>query len=142
MRLSIYEICDKAAEIDNLEKRRAFLKKHDNPALRAIFRIAFSENTKWLLPAGNPPYQENDFPDQEGMLYANLRKLNIFLDGGPYTDIKKLQRENLFIQFLETLDKNDAKLILSIKDGEWPWDKGKFRKDFLRNTLEGLDFND
>ena len=43
--------------------------------------------------------------------------------------MKPLQREVQFVQFLETLDPDDAKLVLSIKDKKMPY-KGITRKLF------------
>ena len=45
----------------------------------------------------------------------------IFIDKGPYPNMRPLQRETQFVQFLEALDPDDAKLVVSIKDKKMPY---------------------
>ena len=40
---------------------------------------------------------------------------------GPYPNMRPLQRETQFVQFLESLDPDDAKLVVSIKDKKMPY---------------------
>ena len=45
----------------------------------------------------------------------------MFVEGKDYDNIKPIKREMLFIEFIESLDPDDAKLILSIKNKKMPW---------------------
>jgi hypothetical protein len=74
-----------------------------------------------LLPVGVPPYKPSEYLDQQGNLYRNIRKINLFVEGGDHPDMHPIKRETLFIQFLEGLDPEDAKLICSIKDKRIPY---------------------
>ena len=47
---------------------------------------------------------------------ATLRKLNVFVNHNDYLNVKDLKRETLFIEYLETLDPDDAKLLLLMKE--------------------------
>ena len=46
---------------------------------------------------------------------------------GEYPQMKPIKRETLFIEFLESIDPDDAKMILSMKDKKSPY-KGLTKK--------------
>ena len=54
--------------------------------------------------------------DLQHVLYSQIRKLGIFINTGNYDKMNPLKREVQFIDFLESIDTDDAKLILHIKD--------------------------
>jgi hypothetical protein len=45
----------------------------------------------------------------------------MFVSGKDYDNVKPMKREMLFIEFIESLDPDDAKLVLSIKNKKMPW---------------------
>ena len=119
-RLGISEILKRASEITDDNARVAWLQQNDNPTLRVVIKGAFDPNIKWLLPEGNPPYKPNDLVDQQHRLFTEARKFYLFVEGGN-PNLTQLRREALFIELLETLDPEDAKLILAIKDKTLPY---------------------
>jgi hypothetical protein len=120
MRTSISEILAKTAKLPTNE-RVAFLQQHDCMPLRVILQYALDPRIEWLLPQGTPPYTPTEHLDQHGNLYREIRKLHNFIKGGGHPDMHPLKRETLFIQFIEALDPEDAKLICSIKDKKIPY---------------------
>ena len=54
------------------------------------------------------------------MLYQEARRLYLFLEGGN-DNLTALRREQLFISFIESIDKEDAKLMLAAKDKKIPY---------------------
>lgn len=100
-----------------LEGQTALLKKHSSPALKAIIGYAMDPGIVWMLPPGTPPYKTNEELDNEGRFYKNSLKLLNFIrhkDGGKrFTNLK---RESLFVNMLETIHPEDAKLLIRIKD--------------------------
>lgn len=120
MKLSISEILKKASTIKDESARIGWLRQNDSVPLRTVIRGALDPNIKWLLPEGVPPYKENDLVDQENRLYSEARRLYLFIEGGN-PGLKSVRRESLFIELLETIDKEDAKLMLAVKDKTLPY---------------------
>ncbi len=120
MKLSVSEILKKASEMKNENDRIQWLRNNNSVALESVLRGAFDPKIKWLLPEGAPPYKPNDLVDQQNKLYAEARKLYLFIEGGN-PDLKQLRRETLFVELLESVDPEDAKLLLAIKDKHLPY---------------------
>jgi hypothetical protein len=119
-RLSIAEVLKAASNIPNVDQRAEFLRAHDSTALRAILTGALSPYVTWLLPEGKPPYKPSDLVDQQHRLFTEVRKLYLFIKGGN-SNLKQLRRETLFVEMLECLDPEDAKLLLAVKDKKIPY---------------------
>lgn len=120
MRLSLSEILKKASDIKDLNQKVHWLRTNDSNPLRAILTGAFSPHVKWLLPEGEPPYKPCDLVDQQHRLFIEARKLYLFLEGGNH-NLKQVRREALFIEMLECVDPEDAKLLLAVKDKRLPY---------------------
>lgn len=120
MKLGVAEILKKASDIPNIEARVDWLRRYDSQALRQILAGALDPRVKWLLPEGDPPYKPNDLVDQHHRLYTEARKLYLFVEGGN-PNLKQLRREALFIELIESLDPEDAKLLLAVKDKRMPY---------------------
>jgi len=135
MKLSLSEILQKASEFEKKQDRIDYLNKWDSAALRALFKYAYDDKVKFLLPEGEPPYKANELPDQQGILFSELRRLYLFIEGGN-PNLKPTRREYLFVQLLETIDKEDAKLLIAVKDKKIPY-KG-ITKKFVQELYPGL----
>jgi len=120
VRKSISQILNEIGEQSSFQERVKVMRSYrGNNPLRAILRYAFDPRIKFLLPEGSPPYKENDFPDQEGNLYYHYKKIYLFIEGGN-PNLTDLKRQDLFIGMLETVDKDDAKILIGMKDKEIP----------------------
>jgi len=135
MRLSISEILKQANEIDDSDKRIEFLHQQNSPALQTVISYCFDTRYKWLLPKGPAPYKPSDFPDAHGMLYTEARKFYLFVEGGN-NNLTRNKREQIFINMLESIDKNDAELLVSIKDGVMPYKR--ITRKFIEKAFPGL----
>ena len=138
MKLGLAEILKKASEFDKKQEKIDWLNKWDSVALRTVLKLAYDPRIKFLLPEGKPPFKINELPDLQSVLYNELRKMYLFLDGGHPT-LNQTRREYLFIQLLENLDKEDAELIATIKDKKLPY-KGitkKLVEEMYPGLLEG-----
>ena len=101
--------------------------KDSTPHIFTILKYIFKQSILWDLPEGNPPYKSQPKEsDLQHMLYSEFRRLKIFMKG-EYPQMKPMKREILFIEFLESLDPDDAKLIISMKDKKSPY-KGLTKK--------------
>jgi len=120
MKLGIAEILSKASAITDDAARIGYLRQNQSTTLHMILRGAFDSTIKWALPSGVPPYKPNDLVDQQHRLFTEARKLYLFVEGGS-PNLKQLRRETLYVELLETVDPEDAKLLLAIKDKTLPY---------------------
>lgn len=93
---------------------KALEKFKEDQALRIIFEYAFDETKKFLLPEGEPPYKPAVEP--LGMTPANFRSETKKFYVYNRQDLKPLRREQLFIDLLEAVHPDEAKILLAIKD--------------------------
>jgi hypothetical protein len=135
LKLSVSEILKKASELNDEASRIDWLRNNNSVALESILRGAFDQTIKWLLPEGNPPYKPNDIVDQQHRLYTESRKLYLFIEGGN-PNLKQTRREALFIELLEAVDPEDAKLLLSIKDKKLPY--AGITPELVNKTFPGI----
>jgi len=122
MQLSIHELFDKANKIENVAERVEYMKRNFKSPEVIMLKYALDPNVKWLLPEGAPPYRPQNIPDQHGRLRQEVKKLYLYLEGGN-KNLKQLRREQLFIQLLEAVDPEDAKILLAAKDKKLPYEK-------------------
>lgn len=135
MKKSIYNILKECSEPKSVKERVAKLQQNGIPVVQQILKYAFDPNIKFLLPEGDPPYKPNEYVDQEGILFSEARKLYLFVEGGN-NNLTNFRRETLFIQFIEGIDKNDAKLICAIKDKKLPFKT--LTKDIVKQAFPNL----
>lgn len=118
---SVSTILKDASKIKTQKKRVEFLRSHHpNTLLKTLLKYTYDPNIKFALPPGEPPYTECEVLDNENMLYNEARRLYLFLEGGN-PDLSDLRREALFIQLLESIDSEDAKLLIAVKDKKLPY---------------------
>lgn len=109
------------------EKIVLLQKARNEPHVFSILKYIFKDSIEWDLPEGDPPY--TPLPkesDAQNVLYSKFRMLPVFMKG-EYPNMKKSKREHLFIELIESLDPDDAKLIIGMKDKKMPF-KGLTKK--------------
>lgn len=121
MKYGIAEILTHASNLPTKHDQIAYLHKHDSKVLRTIIVAALDPNIIWSIPTGEVPYKRNQHLDQESGLYTEIRKLDLFIQGGRGDIIAPNKRAMLFVQFLEALSLADADMMVSIKDKKWPF---------------------
>lgn len=120
MLLGISEILAKYSDLKTKQEKIDWLKKNDSYALRMILVGAYDPNVEWDLPKDDPEYRQTRYLDQESMLYKEAKRLYLFTKGGhpTLTQEKKLK---LFVALLETVSKEDAVLLLHMRDKKLPY---------------------
>jgi len=108
---SIAEIIIEAGKQKKKEDKIKILKKNDSLPLRNILVLTYDENKKFMVPDEAPPYKPSEFPDSQGMLFNNVRVLKYIVEGFSDPSIKQIKREQIFIDLLEKVDKEDAKVL-------------------------------
>tara|TARA_R100001510_G_C7558700_1_gene139579 strand:+ start:228 stop:629 length:402 start_codon:yes stop_codon:yes gene_type:complete len=98
-------------------KKVAMLQEYRNDALTAILIWNFDDSIITVLPPGEVPFKENEVP--VGTDHTSLRRewkhLYNFVKGGNDT-LNGLRRETMFIQMLEGLHPEEAKILCLTKD--------------------------
>ena len=123
----LHEILTKVNNAKDKPAKIAVLKKNDSVPLRQVLKGAFDPNIVWDLPAGDPPYMQNEAPigTEHGLLRNEAKRLWHFVKGAdPQTT--KTQKETMFIQMLEGLHEKDAEVLMAVKNKE------------LNNAYKGL----
>ena len=111
-KLAISEIIAELGNMGKPEEKIEWLLKNDSQPLREILRLTYDKTVKWLLPESPPPWKENEYEDEARlMLYREMRRMKIFLEGGGYDNLNQVKREGLFISLLEDIYNEDAKLL-------------------------------
>ena len=94
------------------------LKEYRNEALVSILIWNFDETVVSMIPEGDVPFTPNDSP--QGTDHTSLRReqrnLYHFVKGGNDA-LNNLRRESMFIQMLEGLHPNEARVVVLAKDG-------------------------
>ena len=113
----IHEILELASKQRSAAKKAEILQEYRNDALTAILIWNFDDSIISVLPPGDVPYKENEVP--VGTDHTSLRRewkhLYNFVKGGN-DSLNGLRRETMFIQMLEGLHPEEAKILCLTKD--------------------------
>jgi len=135
MQPGVSEILDKVSKLKKESDKIEVLKMSQCPALLTVLQGAFDSRIKWLLPEGVPPYRPNPAPETHNVLHSEMRKMYLFVEGGN-PNLKQIKREALFIEMLESVHHEDAKVLLNIKEKKTPA-KG-LTKEMVNKAFPGL----
>lgn len=110
---SLAEIVNKTCELESREEKVAWLKANNSQSLRTILTVLYDPiKYVWNIPNTSiPPYTPSPHVESHGMLYRQTRKLRYFIKGFDGDNLSQYRREFLFIEMLETIDRDDAKLM-------------------------------
>lgn len=110
------EVLTKVNNAKDKPKKIQVLRDYDNQPLRQVLKGAFDPKIEWDLPAGDPPYIANEAPigTEHGLLRNEAKRLWYFVKGAN-NELTKTQKETMFIQMLEGLHKDEAKVLLGMK---------------------------
>ena len=113
------EILDLVHKGKTKNKKVEILKKYNSDALRMVINSSFDPNIVWVMPKGNVPYTPNDAPagTEHTRLATEAKKLYRFIRGGDNIT-PQFKKEQMFVQLLEGLHKDEAELICYAKDKE------------------------
>ena len=85
------------------------------PILREVLGYTYHKNYNFTLPEGDPPYTPMNAPDNMGLnrLHHEMRKFKYFVNNDQLAAIK---REKIFIELLEAVSKDEAQVVLMMKN--------------------------
>jgi len=113
----ISEIFTKINNAKDKPKKIEVLRQYDTPGMRMILKGAFDPKIQWDLPEGTPPYIANEAPagTEHTFLEVEAKRLYNFAVGGN-DQLNKIRKETLFIQMLEGLHADEAKVLIDVKN--------------------------
>jgi len=121
---TFYAIFEEVEKAKTKKEKIETLRKYSSGALKLVLGATYDPRVKWLLPEGAPPYKPlPKGSDGEMDLSGELRKLYLFTEGNTDTqrNLKQTKREILFIGLLESIDPDEAKVLIGMKDGKLPF---------------------
>jgi len=90
------------------------------------------------LPETDPPFTPVDEAvDAQNVLKREVRKIKYFVNTADGQQLRPFKREQMFIELLESIDPNDAKLLLNVKNKKLPF-KGITAK-IVADAFPGID---
>ena len=117
MKLLISEVLQKVSNAKTKARKIELLQQYNTDALRMLLIWNFDESVISELPAGEVPFQPNEAPvgTEHTVLEKEARLLYNFVQGGN-NGLQQSRRENMFIQMLEGLHKDEANVLCLVKD--------------------------
>ena len=113
----IHEILNHVEEQKTKAKKIEALKEYRDDSLTAILIWNFDSSVISAVPEGQVPYKENEVPI--GTDHTSLRRewknLYHFVKGGN-DRLSAIRRETMFVQMLEGLHPEEAKIVCLVKD--------------------------
>lgn len=111
--VSLSEIVGRAASLPDRAMKVQFLRAHNSEALRGLLAVMYDPVTfVWNVPHNSiPPYKPSESHESHGMLYRQVRKLRYLLVGFGGETLTQYQRERVFLEMMESIDKDDAKFM-------------------------------
>jgi len=111
------EIFEKVGKLKTKKEKVTYLQNNNTDALRMIIKSSFDPNIKWLLPEGSVPYVPNEAPEgtEHTSLAGEARTLYHYIEGGNPA-LAQNKREAMFVQLLEGLHEDEAKILVAAKD--------------------------
>ena len=117
MKLTIAEILQKAHNAKTKSQKVKILQENNSQALRSLFIWNYDDSVVSALPEGDVPYSPNPAPmgTEHTLLEKEARKFYYFIKGGA-DNLPSMKKENMFIQMLEGLHEEEAKVLCLVKD--------------------------
>ena len=120
-KFAMSEVLKRCSEFKKKEERIYALQQNCDPATIKVLQLMFHPDVKFALPEGKPPFTYSQF-DEKNMLYSEVRRLYLFMEGAPGTEnLTPLKKEVMFIEILQAVTPDDADLLLAMKDKKSPY---------------------
>ena len=111
------EVLDRVHKAKTKAQKIKVLQENDTEALRMIIKSSFDPKIKWAMPEGQVPYKPNEVPEgtEHTLLMQEAKRLWHFIEGAD-NQTPRMRKENMFIQMLEGLHEDEAKVLCYAKD--------------------------
>ena len=116
--MQVFEILTEFEDIQGRTNKLNYLKKFtEHVPLKYILKFNYCNTIKSVIPEGTPPFndEQNDGPSRAD-LWQYITVFPTFVESNQSMQTKPLQREKLFIEMLEAIDVQEAKMLILAKD--------------------------
>ena len=110
----VFEVLEEVSKTSKKAEKVNILRKNDSQALRDIIFGSMDARLLWNIPAGEPPYTPAEEHNAPTNLLRERTKFMYFAKGGKGDRMQKFKRERLFLELLEGIHPEDAKLVINI----------------------------
>lgn len=112
-KLEVHEVFELLRKTKSKKEKVKILQDNNSGALQDICRGVFDHRIVWKLPnESDPPYNPSTASSVPASLLKETAKLAFFVQGGRGANLSQVRREQMFIQLLEGIHPEDAKIIL------------------------------
>jgi hypothetical protein len=117
MHLLFNEILEKVSKAKTKPQKIDILREHQSDSLKMLIKSSFDPKIEWAFPKGDVPYVPNEAPagTEHTLLESECRKLWHFIKGAD-RQTPQFKKEQMFVQILEGLQEEEAKVLISAKD--------------------------
>ena len=115
----LFEVMQEVAKAKKKTDKVSILKQNETWALKDIIRGSMDKTVKWSLPDGEPPYT----PAESHNHPTDLRRQNVkfkYFVQGMFMDTPKFRKERMFLEMIEGVHPEDAKLVIGMINKETP----------------------
>jgi|TARA_B100000085_G_scaffold238566_1_gene228123 hypothetical protein len=115
----LFEVMQEVAKAKKKTDKVSILKQNETWALKDIIRGSMDKTVKWSLPDGEPPYT----PAESHNHPTDLRRQNVkfkYFVQGMFMDTPKFKKERMFLEMIEGVHPEDAKLVIGMINKETP----------------------
>jgi hypothetical protein len=115
----LFEVMQEVAKAKKKTDKVSILKQNETWALKDIIRGSMDKTVKWSLPDGEPPYT----PAESHNHPTDLRRQNVkfkFFVQGMFMDTPKFKKERMFLEMIEGVHPEDAKLVIGMINKKTP----------------------
>jgi len=112
---NVFEVLEKAAKETKKNDKIKVLQQNDSTALRTVLQGCYHPAIKLPLPKTDPPYEACDEHNAPSTLLKRWKDFQYFSPAS-VQKLGKIKVERMFIQLLEAVHPQDAKVILQMKN--------------------------
>lgn len=118
---SPYEVFTLIEQTNSFHDRVKLLRDYETFAIKTILQCAFTPTINLDVPEGSPPFLRDVLPPKNSLGRIDksikiLSRIALIGDQKPAVGIARIKNEKLFIQLLESVNENDADVIIAMKD--------------------------
>ena len=135
MAKEIHEVFTMVGATRKKAEKLRILKENDHQGLRDVLRGYFDERIQWRVPLGDPPYTPNEVYNYPSNLLREHLKFKYIANTKFSKDMPKFKRERMYVEILEGVHPEDAKIVVNMVNREKI--KG-ITKDLVKEAFPGL----
>jgi hypothetical protein len=116
-----HEVFNEIEKLNSFHYKLNYLRENSSFAIKTILQCNFSPNITLDLPDGAPPFRKDVMPPEMTPARIDkaikvLGKMARFPGQPASSGLSRIKLETLFINLLETVNENDANIIIAMKE--------------------------